>query len=247
MFAALNEPVPPEMLGGGRGGRGRRNADGANASVTPAGVPAGAQANAAKPAGASPAPPAAPAQAGEPRVQRNFGAGGGGDFGGRGGQGGFGGRGGEGGGDRQARMLDRFKTMSPDEQKQFIERIKGRGGDTSAFEKAMAPAGKGKPGAEPAATTIDALFAPLPTVERPGRAWLYVDKQLKSVTLRTGITDGTNTEIVNGDLQPGTEVVTGMILPNRGTPAAAGANGNPFQQGNRGGNRGGGFPGGGRF
>src|SRR6185312_4620524 len=84
MFAALNEPVPPEMLGGGRGGRGRRNADGANASVTPAGVPAGAQANAAKPAGASPAPPAAPAQAGEPRVQRNFGAGGGGDFGGRG-------------------------------------------------------------------------------------------------------------------------------------------------------------------
>ncbi|HXD72620.1 MAG TPA: efflux RND transporter periplasmic adaptor subunit, partial [Vicinamibacterales bacterium] len=138
MFAALNEPVPPEMLGGGRGGRGRRNADGANASATPAGVPAGApsaQANAAKPAGAS---PAAPAQAGEPRAQRSFGAGGGGNFGGRGGQGGFGGRGGEGGfggggngGDRQARMLDRFKTMSPDEQKQFIERIKGRGGDTS--------------------------------------------------------------------------------------------------------------------
>jgi HlyD family secretion protein len=260
MFAALNEPVPPEMLGGGRGGRGRRNADAATATTTaPANAPA-ASANAAKPAGASPAQPASPAPSGE-RAQRSVGGGGGGNFGGgggfggRGGQGGFGGRGGDGGfgggngGDRQARMMERFKTMTPDEQKQFIERIKGRGGDVSAFEKAMAPAGKGKSAgaSENSATTIDALFAPLPTVERPGRAWLYVDKQLKSVNLRTGITDGTNTEIVNGDLQPGTEVVTGMLLPNRGTPAAAGANGNPFQQGNRGGNRGGGFPGGGRF
>src|SRR5205814_3272175 len=27
MFAALNQPVPPELLGGGRGGRGRRSGD----------------------------------------------------------------------------------------------------------------------------------------------------------------------------------------------------------------------------
>jgi hypothetical protein len=45
-----------------------------------------------------------------------------------------------------------------------------------------------------AAQTIDALFAPLPTVESRGRAWLFVDHQLKSVNLRLGITDGTNTE-----------------------------------------------------
>jgi hypothetical protein len=142
-------------------------------------------------------------------------------------------------------MLERFKSMSPDEQKQFIERIKGRGGDTSVFEKAVAPAAKSK-GESPGqtATTIDALFAPLPTVERPGRAWLYVDKQLKPVSLRTGITDGTNTEVVSDDLQPGTEVVTGIVLPSAARPAAAAA-GNPFQQG--GNNRGnfGGFPGGG--
>ena len=143
-------------------------------------------------------------------------------------------------------MLDRFKGMSPEEQKQFIERIKGRGGDTSAFEKAMAPAAKPKTG-EPAtqtAATIDALFAPLPAVERPGRAWLYVEKQLKPLNFRTGITDGTNTEIVSGDLQIGTEVVTGIVLPSA-QRAAAGASGNPLmpQQGNRGGNFG--FPGGG--
>src|SRR4051812_19434830 len=35
MFAALNEPVPPELLGGGRGGRGRRNADTATAGTAP--------------------------------------------------------------------------------------------------------------------------------------------------------------------------------------------------------------------
>jgi hypothetical protein len=145
-------------------------------------------------------------------------------------------------------MLERFKGMSPDEQKQFIERIKGRGGDTSVFEKATAPAAKSKNKGEPAtqgATTIDALFAPLAIVERPGRTWLYVDKQLKPVNLRTGITDGTNTEVVSGDLQIGTEAVTGIVLP---TAARAGAAaGNPFQQGggNRGGNFGGGFPGGG--
>ena len=144
-------------------------------------------------------------------------------------------------------MLERFKSMSPDERKQFIERVKGRGGDTSVFEKAMAPAPKTK--GEPAgqtASTIDALFAPLPVVERPGRAWLYVDKQLKSVNMRTGITDGTNTEVVSGDLQAGTDVVTGVVLPAAQRAAAAGA-GNPLlQQGNRGGNfGGGGFPGGG--
>jgi len=268
MFAALNQPVPPELTGGGRGGRGRRNADTATAATTTPSTTAAPQANAAKPGTPSPAPLASPAAA-DQRAQagdsgrRNFNRDGGGGFGGRGGQGGFGGRGGQGGfggadgGDRQARMLERFKGMSPDEQKQFLERIKGRGGDTSAFEKAMAPAAKGKAGTAAAsasstggpqnATTIDALFAPLPNVERPGRAWLYVDKQLKAVNFRTGITDGTNTEITSGDLQAGTDVVTGIVLPTA-SRAAAGANGNPFQQGqgNRGGNFGGGFPGGGR-
>jgi ATPase subunit of ABC transporter with duplicated ATPase domains len=40
------------------------------------------------------------------------------------------------------------------------------------------------------------LFAPLPTVESRGRAWLFMDHQLKPVNLRLGITDGTNTELL---------------------------------------------------
>jgi HlyD family secretion protein len=249
MFTALNQAAPPEVQGGGRGRGGRR--DSATASTTPtpsttATTPPSTSAPSSAPLSAS---RSQRADGGQQSFSREGGSGGG-NFGGGsgfGGAGGFGGRGGD-GGDRQARMLERFKSMSPDEQKQFIERIKGRGGDVSAFEKAVAPASKGKTKTEPSqtASTIDALFAPLQTVERPGRAWLYVEKQLKSANLRTGITDGTNTEVVSGDLQAGNEVVTGVVLPSASRAAAAGA-GNPFQQGgnNRGNNFGGGFPGGG--
>jgi hypothetical protein len=150
-------------------------------------------------------------------------------------------------------MLERLKAMSPDEQQQFIARMKERGVDTSEFEKSLAPAAKGKaaagakgPAATQTATTIDALFAPLPTISTQGRVWLAPDKQLKPVRVRLGITDGTNTELLNGELQPGDEVVTGIVLPTSARPTAAG--GNPLlQQGGRGpgGFGGGGFPGGG--
>jgi uncharacterized membrane protein YgcG len=148
-------------------------------------------------------------------------------------------------------MLERFKAMSPDEQQQFIARMKERGVETSEFEKLLAPAVKSKAstkgaGATAAATTIDALFAPLPTIVTQGRVWLAPDKQLKAVRVRLGITDGTNTELLGGELQPGDEVVTGIVLPSSSRPAAGG--GNPLlQQGGRGpgGFGGGGFPGGG--
>ena len=65
------------------------------------------------------------------------------------------------------------------------------------------------------ATTIDSLFGPLPTVETRGRAWLWVNKQLKPVQLRLGIFDGTNTEVIAGEgIDVGTEVVTSIILPD---------------------------------
>src|SRR5207248_6319079 len=91
LFAALNQPVPPEVQGGGRGGRGAfGNRAGGNATSaqpsSPVAVPQGSS-------GAQEAPRA------------------------------------DGGGRRgfdPARM-ERFKSMSPDEQKQFIARMKERG------------------------------------------------------------------------------------------------------------------------
>ena len=101
------------------------------------------------------------------------------------------------------------------------------------------------------ATTIDALFGPLPTVESAGRVWLYVDKQLKPVRVRLGITDGQATELIEGDAsRKAIELVTNVTTGTETTrPAATG--GFPFWAsradsaawrlpGGGGGNRGGG-------
>jgi len=237
VFAALNQQVPPEALNtggrGGRGGQGRGGNRGAADTTTPApGAPAAAPpAGAAPPASTPAAPGASTAGAGQPASAGS-------------GQGGRGGGGGGRGFD-PARMMERFKGMSPDDQKAFIARMKDRGQDTSAFEKEMpaaakAPAkGKGAPATQ-SAQTIDALFAPLPSVESRGRAWLFMDHQLKPVNLRLGITDGTNTELLSGELQQNMEVVTGVtgLGPTRTTTTGAGA-GNPLMPAQRGGPPGG--------
>jgi hypothetical protein len=156
-------------------------------------------------------------------------------------------------------MMERFKGMSPDEQQQFIARMKDRGRDTKPFEEAMAaakgnakskPADRGRGGAAAplgaTAQTIDALFAPLPTVETRGRAWLFMNRELKPVNLRLGISDGTNTELLSTELQQGMEVVTGVtgLGSNRAQPTF-GNQGNPLLPGRGGPGGGFGGPGGG--
>ena len=109
-----------------------------------------------------------------------------------------------------ARMMERFKGMSADEQKQFIARMKDRGQDTTAFEKETASARREGHAAKrerraasgDTAQTIDALFAPLPTVEIARPRVAVHEPQLKPVNVRLGISDGTNTELLSGELQP---------------------------------------------
>jgi HlyD family secretion protein len=102
------------------------------------------------------------------------------------------------------------------------------------------------------ATTIDALFAPLQMQETRGRAWLYINKQLKPVELRLGISDGTFTEVITPDaLQPGQEVVTAVVTPEMASRPANQNNNNannPLmpQRGRGPGGPGGGGGGGGR-
>jgi HlyD family secretion protein len=110
-------------------------------------------------------------------------------------------------------------------------------------------AGNSKSAATTSATTIDALFAPLQPVETRGRVWLYVNKQLKPVELRLGITDGTYTEVLNdpSELALNTEVVISVITPEMASRPAGqqqgGQSNNPLMP-QRG--RGPGGPGGGR-
>jgi HlyD family secretion protein len=256
MFTALNQQVPPEAQfaggrggpgGRGRGGQGSQGSQGSTGAQGSTGVQGAQGASASQ---SSPAAPAASAQQGPGRGMGDDGNGGGGRFGGGGQR--FGGRGNGGGADdpeRKARMMERFKGMTPDEQKQFIDRMKSGGQDASDYEKAAtkAPAAKKsvsslmqpKYGAPQSGETIDALFAPLQMVETRGRAWLFMNKELKPVNLRLGITDGTNTELLSGELQQNMDVVTGIIMGStRPTVTGPGTN-NPLMPNQRGGPGGG--------
>jgi hypothetical protein len=51
----------------------------------------------------------------------------------------------------------------------------------------------------PRATTIDALFGPLQTIESVGRVWIFADNQLKPMRVRLGITDGQLTELLQAE------------------------------------------------
>jgi hypothetical protein len=99
------------------------------------------------------------------------------------------------------------------------------------------------------ATTIDSLFAPIQTPERPGMAWLFQNNQLKPLRLRLGVSDSTYTEVINdAEVPPNTEVVVNMTtgLEQRVQPGQQNQQGNPLMGPQRGGpGRGGGGGGGG--
>jgi RND family efflux transporter MFP subunit len=207
-FTALNQAITPDIeraLGGGRGGFGGRGFGRDSGGMSGTGgthTGNGAQAAANAPQGGT-------------AFQR-----GGGDVGGASGSG-SGGSANMTPEERQKRMQERLAQMSPEQRQQFEERMKERGyniGDQNAAGATAArPRNPQAAGATPSkamaggAQTIDSLFGPLPTVESRGRVWLYINKQLKPVNLRLGISDGTWTEVLDGnELQPGTEVVTNV-------------------------------------
>jgi HlyD family secretion protein len=178
------------------------------------------------------------------------------------GSGGGRGRGGF-GGDRQ-----RMQDLSPEQREQMMQRMRTRGADPSADDGpgnsargGPGPAGRNgnsrpqqaAPVAErnPAATTIDALFGPLVIPETTGRVWLHADKQLRPIRLRLGISDGQATELLEGDLEPGMEVVTNVTTGNETRPTIQGGfppfMGQPGRGGFGPGGPGGGNRGGGGF
>jgi HlyD family secretion protein len=265
MFTVLNQEMPPELQRGGRaaGQPGRGGA-------------AAPQGGAAQPASGGAQPPAGAApQSGTPAAPRGQGTGGRGNAG-REGQAEGGDRmaGGRGGGrdpnmtpeERRKRMEERLKNMTPEERQRWEQRMaqndSGRGGDSARGDQGfgrrdMSRGIAGNVAAGGAvtsgATSMDALFAPLPTVESRGRVWLYVDKKLKPVNVHLGISDGTYTELLSGDLQDEQAVVVNMVtgLEPKLVPGQSGAGNNPLmgqpQRGQPGrGNPGGGGPGRGR-
>jgi HlyD family secretion protein len=241
-FQALNQAVTPDIeraIGGGGFGRGRggQSAQGAGTMAAP-GTPAAngspasggsaaagrsesSRADAGSPSSGFQRPSTASGRAESPEAR------GGGDASSGGAGGGFANLTPE---DRRKRMEERMAQMSPEEREQFQARMRERqaqggfGGPGGAGAQAPAgqpggasgsrgqQAGTGSKLTTSNASTIDSLFGPLPTVETRGRAWLYINKQLKPITLRLGISDGTWTEILDpNELQQGTEVVTAVV------------------------------------
>lgn len=140
--------------------------------------------------------------------------------------------------ERRRRFEERLKNASPEERERLMQRMRERGVPGSggpagqAAPAAAAPAAPARTrarteaprgGAARPATpqTIDALFGPLPVTETPGRVWRFVDGRLVVARVRLGVSDGTNTELIAGDLPEGTTVVTGVLLQ----PAASATQG----------------------
>lgn len=261
IFEAFNQPLPPELQPrGGAAGQaaGARRGDMAGGQTGQAGAVAGQPQAQAQTAQAGTKPAAQATRATTPQAQ---GAGArASEQGGGVNRQGMGQGSGQGGGRRgfdpndpeaRARMIERFQQMPADQRTQFAARMKERGIDIDALVKQGA-----KPGAKPAAAataagrtspagaqTIDALFGPLPARISTGRAWLWLagQKQLKAVRLRLGITDGQYTELLEGDLQAGADLVTAVTLGNESANRNPSQTGNPLlQQQQRGGMGGGG-------
>lgn len=190
IFAALNLPVPPEVPRAGGPGGGR-------------GAGGGGRGGHGSTAGDGPSATGAPGTPGEPRADSAE-ARGGGDRPGTGRRG-F---------DpdmtpaqREQRMQERLAGMTPEQREQFQARARQRGERGAAAPQQ--PPGGGLTGG---ATTIDALFAPVPVVEGRERVWTWGNGELKPVSIRTGITDNTWTELLEGSgIQQGTELVTSVM------------------------------------
>jgi hypothetical protein len=271
VFAELKLPVPPELqrgasgrggqnagTGGGTRGQGtgaRGQADqGSAATPQPANAAGAARPSTAAPA-STPAPAARPSAAtpkSTPTPAAGTASANANQTGGR-------------GGGRQSRE-ERMASMTPAEREAFIARMKARGfdpanpgsgrgagggrGGMSGGQPAGAGASQTAGGgigaiaaSKPGAQTIDQLFGALPPTITRGRAWVYMGGQLKSVQLRLGISDGTWTELLSGEIKEGQELVSNIVTPAMAAAAASrpanqpgpgqqqGRGANPFQGG----------------
>jgi len=124
-------------------------------------------------------------------------------------------------------------------------RTGGRGGGGANAR----PAGNQGVLTELQGTKIDENFAELQRTTTSATVWTWDEtaRELKSYDVRLGITDGTFTELVSGDLTPGMQLVTGVILPLTASTTSQQNMNSIFNQQQRGGGPGGfGGRGGGR-
>jgi HlyD family secretion protein len=238
IYAALGLTAPAP--GQGRGNRnaggqgGGQGAGGQGAAGQPGAAQRGSSTDAsAKPADASANPDAKPADAKAGADSKNAQAQPGQDpnnpnqnrrQGGRGG-GGFGNN----------------ANLTPEQRQAMMDRYNnggGRGGGGRGNRQQQAAnqvTGPVKPLNERNADKIDELYEPMPAQISPGQVWTWDEdkKELKQTNVRLGLTDGQFSELLNGDVQVGQQIVTGVILPITKNPTNN--NSNPLMGPQRGG------------
>ena len=150
--------------------------------------------------------------------------------------------------ERRRQFQERLAQMTPEEREQFEARRAARGGGggggggfggggagrpRDAQRPANASSGPNVPTVERGATTIDALFGPLPVTETTGRVWLIEDGHLQEVDVRLGVTDGAATELLGRagrgpGLEAGAMLVTNITTPDNGPAPPSGNGGSPL-------------------
>ena len=63
--------------------------------------------------------------------------------------------------------------------------------------------------------TVDELFAPLPKADARGTVWTWdeTNRRFTPISVRVGVSDGSVSELLSGDLEIGDELVTSVVLP----------------------------------
>jgi HlyD family secretion protein len=257
MYLALGLEPPAAPARGTGAGRGREAQAGGGANAAEPAARGGRQGATGAPSGERPSGADSPQRAPGGRQGRQNGDAaaqmGGGAQAGTGGA--RGGRGGQGFGRGQ------FANLTPEERQKMMEQFGGRGGGRG---------GAGRRGAAPPSTfnepeppplesgKIDALFQPTPVRQRPGSVWMWDEagKKLTETRVVVGLADSQFSQLISGDVKPGQQVVTSIIVPlttqqrNAQNPLFGGGRGNfgGMQPGGRGdfGGGGGGNPGGNR-
>jgi HlyD family secretion protein len=104
-------------------------------------------------------------------------------------------------------------------------------GSAAEAKQAVLPVPVGfKPKPSPYGVEIDTMFGAAPAPRIANLLWVIRDGKLQSIPVVSGITDGQQSEIAEGAVQPGDQFVTSMSLPKKAASAAA----SPFAP-NRGG------------
>ena len=139
--------------------------------------------------------------------------------------------------EQRRQLQERFQNMSPEEREEMRRQFGGRDGNRSGrsgpggapSRRAATDQEPTVPATERGASTIDALFGPLPPTVSTARVWLYDGQRISPADIRLGITDGSYSELLRGEIEAGTQLVTGITTPGDGQPrASSGAPSSPL-------------------